>query len=332
LGTTNEEMFMKKTTHFLSCLGLCFLSLSLFARPTVRVDGSSTVFPITEAVAEEFQKEQKGKVLVTVGISGTGGGFKKFCRGETDLQNASRPISAGESADCRANNIGYIELPVAYDAITIIISARNTWLADITLEELKKIWEPAAHGKITNWQQIRPEWPNQRIRLYGAGADSGTFDYFTEAVMGKARASRSDFTSSEDDNTLVQGVAQDEYALGFIPFSYYEHNTDKLKAVPLKVESGAALPSHESIADGSYVPFSRPVFIYVSTNAAQKPEVDLFTKYYLKNVPKLAPQAANVALPAKLYDIVEKKYTDRKTGSIYGNAHATEKLEALLQK
>jgi phosphate transport system substrate-binding protein len=254
----NKELTMKtpRPPALLTLVLGSSLSFSALARTTIKVDGSSTVFPITEAVAEEFQKEQRGKVLVTVGISGTGGGFKKFCRGETDIQDASRPIGAAEAIQCKEAKIGYIELPIAYDAITVIVSEKNSWLKDITLAELKTIWEPSAEGKITTWNQVRKGWPKQAIRLYGAGADSGTFDYFTEVVMGRARSSRSDYTSSEDDNTLVQGVSQDEYGLGYIPFSYYEHNTDKLRAVPLKTPQrrSPSPPQHNRLPTAALFP------------------------------------------------------------------------------
>ncbi len=326
--------FLSQTLSRLILTGSILLSVSAFARSTIKVDGSSTVFPITEAVAEEFQKEQRGKTLVTVGISGTGGGFKKFCRGETDLQNASRPIKPEEAIKCKETQVSYIEIPIAYDAITLVVSQKNTWLKDITLAELKKIWEPAAQGKIKTWNQVRKEWPAQAIRLYGAGADSGTFDYFTEAVMGKARASRSDYTSSEDDNTLVQGVSQDEYGLGYIPFAYFEHNTDKLRDIPVKTPQGKVLrATAQSIADGSFVPFSRPIFIYVSARALDKPEVNAFTAYYLKNVPLLAKQVNYVPLPEALYALVRSSVEKRQTGSLYPKGEEIGmNLEILLKK
>ncbi|MES2855113.1 MAG: PstS family phosphate ABC transporter substrate-binding protein, partial [Bdellovibrionota bacterium] len=192
--------------------------------PTIKADGSSTVFPITEAVAEEFQTSKKGKVRVTVGISGTGGGFKKFCRGETDVQNASRPIQESEIADCKKAGIAFFELPIAFDATVVVVNPKNTWLKSITVEELKKLWEPGAQGKISTWNQVNPTWPNEKIKLFGAGSDSGTFDYFTEAIVGKAKSSRGDYTASEDDNTLVQGVANDKNSLGYLPLAYYEEN------------------------------------------------------------------------------------------------------------
>lgn len=312
-------MKISKMSSLTLSLGLA-VSFNAAARTTVKVDGSSTVFPITEAVAEEFQKEQKGKTLVTVGISGTGGGFKKFCRGETDVQNASRPIKGEEAITCKEGKISYVELPIAYDAITLIVSKKNTWLKDITVAELNKIWAPEAQGKVTTWDQVRAGWPKKAIRLYGAGADSGTFDYFTEVVNGKSKVSRSDYTSSEDDNTLVQGVSQDELGLGYIPHAYAEHNANKLNVVGVKNTKGTVLmPTAKAISDGSYAPFSRPVFIYVSTKSLEKPEVTAFVDYFLKNITKLATQVGYVALPEAYNKLARVAFDKKQTGSLYPN-------------
>jgi phosphate transport system substrate-binding protein len=244
----------------LATSALAFLGavpLSALAQ-VVKVDGSSTVYPVTEAVAEEFQKANKG-LKVTVGVSGTGGGFKKFCRGETDISNASRPISASEMADCKKIGVEYYELPVAFDALTVVINPKNTWLKQATVAELKKMWEPAAQGKITRWNQVNPAWPDQPIKLFGAGSDSGTFDYFTEAIVGKSKSSRGDFTASEDDNVLVQGVAGDVNALGYFGYAYYAENTGKLKALPIVEKDGkpAVSPSEQDGA-GRYLPAPGP--------------------------------------------------------------------------
>ncbi|NUN06448.1 MAG: PstS family phosphate ABC transporter substrate-binding protein, partial [Bdellovibrio sp.] len=215
---------------------LSFVLVSFMAKaqvPVIKVDGSSTVFPITEAMAEEFQAAQRGKVRVTVGISGTGGGFKKFCRGEIDIQDASRPIQTSEMEACKKAGVKFLEIPIAYDATAVVVSAKNTWLKAITVEELKKMWEPGAQGKIVNWSDVNPAWPKNALKLYGAGSDSGTFDYFTEAIVGKAKSSRGDYTASEDDNTLVTGVAGDQYALGYVPLAYYEENKKKLKVLAI---------------------------------------------------------------------------------------------------
>jgi phosphate transport system substrate-binding protein len=270
---------------------------------TVKIDGSSTVFPITEAVAEEFQKAKKGAVKVTVGISGTGGGFKKFCRGETDISNASRPILKKEMADCKQAGIQYIELPVAYDALTVVVNPKNSFVKSLSVAELKRMWEPAAQGKITNWNQVNPAFPKAPLKLFGAGADSGTFDYFTEAVTGKSKSSRGDFTASEDDNVLVQGVSRDVNALGFFGFAYYVENRDKLKAVPIVEKDGkpAVAPSMENVLNGSYQPLARPIFIYVNAASIRKPEVREFVEYYNKHGESLAKEVKYVPLPPKAY-------------------------------
>ena len=232
-GTQKKETKVKNSLVVVF-VGLMALGLAAKAGDSmIKIDGSSTVFPISEAMAEEFQTAQKGAVKVTVGISGTGGGFKKFCRGETDLQDASRPITDKEMVDCAANKIKYIELPIAFDAMVIVVNPKNTWLNEITVEQLKIMWAPEAQGKVTQWNQVNPKWPATPFKLYGAGSDSGTFDYFTEAIVGKAKASRGDYTASEDDNTLVQGVANDKNGLAYLPLSYYEENKSKLKVLGL---------------------------------------------------------------------------------------------------
>lgn len=290
-----------------------------YAQALVKIDGSSTVFPITEAVAEDFQKAKKGAVRVTVGISGTGGGLKKFCRGETDIANASRPILEKEMADCRAAGIKYIELPIAFDALTVVMNPKNTFLKQVTVAELKTMWEPGAQGKVTKWNQVNPAWPDQNLKLYGPGADSGTFDYFTEAVVGKAKSSRGDFTASEDDNVLVQGVSRDIGGLGYFGFAYYFENKDKLKAVPVVNKKGKAVePSIEAVMDGSYEPLSRPIFIYVSAKSAEKPEVKEFVEYYLKHGGKLAKEVKYVPLTDADYKHALDNFSKKKTGTAFG--------------
>ena len=287
---------------------------------TVKIDGSSTVYPVTEAVAEEFQKAKRGAVKVTVGISGTGGGFKKFCRGEIDISDASRPILKKEMDECKKNGINYIELPIAYDALTVVINPKNTWIKNMSVAELKKIWEPAAQGKITRWNQVNPAWPNAPLKLFGAGADSGTFDYFTEAVTGKAKSSRGDFTASEDDNVLVQGVSRDVNALGFFGFAYYVENRDKLKAVPIIEKAGmpAVPPAMETVLDGSYQPLARPIFIYVNAKSARKTEVKEFVEFYNKHGEKLAREVKYVPLPAKAYAHNLETFSKLKLGTKFG--------------
>ena len=271
---------MKKAILALSLLGLVGIAPPAAKAQVIQIDGSSTVFPITEAVAEEFQKSKKGKIKVTVGIAGTGGGFKKFCRAETDISDASRPILKSEIEDCKKSGVQFIELPIAYDALTVIINPKNDWVKSLTVADLKKMWEPAAQGKVTTWNQIRSEWPNSPLKLFGPGADSGTFDYFTEAIVGKAKSSRGDFTASEDDNVLVQGVANDRNALGYFGFAYYIENQNKLKAVPIETGKGAVAPSAKTVEDGSYQPLSRPIFIYISKKSLDsKPEVKEFVDF-----------------------------------------------------
>ena len=299
-------------------------SLGMTALPAhaqlVKIDGSSTVFPITEAVAEDFQKSKKGKIKVTVGISGTGGGFKKFCRGETDISDASRPILKKEMDDCKATGVQYIELPVAYDALTVVVHPDNKWAETLTVAELKKMWEPAAQGKIKTWKQVNPAWPDQPLKLFGAGADSGTFDYFTEAVNGKAKSSRGDFTASEDDNVLVQGVSRDVNALGFFGFAYYSENQAKLKAVSIVEKAGgkSVAPSMASVMDGSYQPLARPIFIYINAKSLERPEVKEFVEFYMKNGAELSREVKYVPLPAEAYafnlDHVGKKVLGTKFG------------------
>jgi phosphate transport system substrate-binding protein len=299
----------------------------------VKVDGSSTVFPITEAVAEEFQKDTKGSVRVTVGISGTGGGFKKFCRGETDVQDASRPISTSEMEACRATGVQYYELPIAFDALTIAVSPLATWVDSITIAELKHMWEPSAQGRVVKWNHIRSSWPDLPLKLFGAGSDSGTFDYFTEAVVGKAKASRGDYTASEDDNTLVQGIANDKHALGYIPYAYYEPNKKRLKAVAVEGGHGPVLPSRDTVENGAYQPLSRPLFIYVNAKSAGTPEIKGFVEFFLAQAPILVPQVKYVPLPRGAYELAVAHFKNGKLGTAFqGTSTVGLKIEDLLQR
>jgi phosphate transport system substrate-binding protein len=289
------------------------------AQSVIKIDGSSTVFPIAEAVAEEFQISKRGKVRVTVGIAGTGGGFKRFCRGETDISNASRPILKEEMEVCRAAGIKYLELPIAFDALTVVVNPQNTWVKTLTIADLKKMWEPGAQGRITKWNQVRAEWPAQNLMLFGPGADSGTFDYFTEAVNGKAKASRGDFTASEDDNVLVQGVENNKNALGYFGYAYYVAHKDKMRAVEIENGKGKAIgPSLEAVVDGSYQPLSRPLFIYVRDTAAQRPEVQEFVQFYLGQGANLVKEVGYVPLPAQAYKTAQQHFNDRKLGTVFG--------------
>jgi phosphate transport system substrate-binding protein len=292
---------------------------SSHAAGVIEIDGSSTVFPITEAVAEEYQS-QVGGARVTVGIAGTGGGFKRFCRGETDITNASRPILKEEMVLCAQAGIKYFEIPVAYDALTVIVSSSNTFVDQLTVQELKTMWEPSAQGKVKSWSQIRPGFPEQPLKLAGAGADSGTFDYFTEAVVGRAKASRGDYQASEDDNVTVQFVSRDKGAIGYFGLAYFEENTDKLRAVPIVPPTGGTpvLPSVETVNNGTYQPLSRPLFIYVKEKALSRPEVREFVEFYLKEGGALASEVGYVGLPDEAYETILKNFQGGKLGTVFG--------------
>ena len=285
------------------------------------IDGSSTVYPITQAAAEEFARYARD-VRVSVGIAGTGGGFKKFCAGETDIQNASRPITASEVAACRERGVEYIEVPVAYDGLAVVVSPQNTWASCLTRAELKKIWEPEAQGKITNWKQVRDSFPDKPLKLYGAGTDSGTFEYFTEAITGKAKSSRGDYQASEDDNVLVQGVSKDANALGYFGLAYYAENLDKLKAVAVdaKGDGTCVAPSIETVNQGTYQPLSRPLFIYVRREAASQPHVRAYLNFYLSTsyTPLIqSREVGYVALSARLYEAATKRFNAGTTGTLF---------------
>ncbi len=331
-------------SKFAQSLSIAAVVAGMFAAPAVaqaaekivKIDGSSTVYPITEAVAEEFQKAKKGAVKVTVGISGTGGGFKKFCRGETDISEASRPILKKEMDACKEAGIQYIELPVAYDALTVVINQKNDFIKSLTVEELKKMWEPKAQGSVKTWKQVNAAWPDKPLKLFGAGSDSGTFDYFTEAVVGKAKSSRGDYTASEDDNVLVQGVSGDVGAIGYFGYAYFEENQDKLKAVPIVEKAGkpAVSPSPETVMNGTYQPLSRPLFVYVNaTAAAFKPEVKEFINFYLQNAPTLVKEVKYVPLPANEYKAVDAHWKALKPGTGFGGVpEVGVKIEELLKR
>lgn len=303
--------------------------------PVIKIDGSSTVFPIAEAVAEEFQLSERGAARVTVGLSGTGGGFKKLCRGDTDIANASRPILAEEMEACRETGIQYLELPVAFDAITVVVNPKNTWVKSISIADLKKIWEPAAQGKILRWNQVRPEWPDAPLMLFGPGADSGTFDYFTEAVVGKAKASRGDYTASEDDNVLVQGVEHNTNALGYFGFAYYISHQERMVAVPIERDDGPALvPSIEAVIDGSYQPLSRPLFIYPNAaTVAQRPEVRRLLEFYLREGPQLVREVGFVPLPEEATALAMRHLQDQRLGTVFGgHPEVGVRIEELLSR
>ncbi|MDX1586649.1 MAG: PstS family phosphate ABC transporter substrate-binding protein [Balneolaceae bacterium] len=274
----------------------------------VKIDGSSTVFPITEAVAEEFRSEAPG-VRVTVGVSGTGGGFQKFIRGDIDINNASREIKPSEITEAEESGVDYVRLSVAYDGLAVVVNPQNDWVDYFTVEELEKIWEPSAQGNITRWSQIRDGWPDEEFHLYGPGVASGTYDYFTEAIVGQSGSSRGDFTASEDDNVLVQGIATDKFALGFFGLAYFEENADRLKLIGVKDGEGEPVePSIETVSNNTYTPLSRPLFIYVSESAAQKKPVQEFVNFYLNNAPELAKDIGYVPMPDSAYQNQKDKF------------------------
>ena len=274
---------------------------------TIKVDGSSTVFPVTEAVAEEFRTVAP-KVNVTIGVSGTGGGFKKFSRGETNISNASRPIKNKEQKACEDNKVSYVELEVAYDGLAVLINPANNWVDSFTVEELKKIWEPSAQGTIMKWNQIRPEWPNEEIHLFGPGTASGTYDYFSEAICGKKVGTRGDYTASEDDHVLVQGISGDKYALGFFGLAYYAENKDKLSLVGVHNGTEIVKPTIETVSNGTYKPLSRPLFIYVNSTSLKSPEVVKFVDYYIEKAGELAQDVGYVPLPKMEYQKQAEKF------------------------
>jgi phosphate transport system substrate-binding protein len=302
----------------------------------IRIDGSSTVFPISEAVAEEFQRANPG-LRVTVAVSGTGGGFERFCRGETDISNASRPIRPVEMATCAANGIAFLELPIAYDGLAVVTHPGNDWASFITVDELRVLWEPAAQGRVLRWNQVRASWPDREIHLYGAGVDSGTYDYFTEAITGEEGASRGDYTSSEDDNVLVQGISTDALALGFMGLAYVTQNAGRMTR--LGVDDGVAangdgpvVASVATVADGTYQPLSRPIFIYVSRPAAERPEVQAFVDFHMREGGPLVDEVGYIRLSDELYRLAARRFADRKVGTIFegGGSQVGVSLEDLL--
>ncbi|WP_256250803.1 PstS family phosphate ABC transporter substrate-binding protein [Nitrosomonas sp. Nm51] len=308
------------------------MSTNAGASPIIRIDGSSTVYPIIEAVAEDFQIAKRGAVRVTVGISGTGGGFKKFCRGELDIVNASRPITELEMDACKKAGVQYIEMPIAIDALTVVINPRNTWSRTMTVKELKRFWEPAAQGKINNWSQVNPAWPGKKIKLFGPGADSGTFEYFTEAIVGRAKSSRGDFTASEDDNVLVQGVASDMYALGFFGFAYYIENKNKINAVAIDSGDGGVIPSAKTVENGSYQPLSRPVFIYVNAESRNKPEIQDLVKFFMENAAELVTEVKYFPLSSVIYKKNLDNLINNRVGTVFfGESEVGVDLEKVMK-
>lgn len=289
-------------------------------RGEIVADGSSTVFPITSAAAQEFNQFAPN-VRISVGISGTGGGFSKFCNGETDIQDASRPITQRERDACARNGIEFIEIPVAYDGLSVLVNPQNTWVDCLTVAELKRIWEPGAQGQITNWSQVRQGFPNRPLNLYGPGTDSGTFDYFTQAINGKEKDSRGDFQASEDDNVLVTGIAGDPNALGYFGYAYYVENQNRLKLLAVDQGNGQCIrPSIDTIVSGAYQPLSRPIFIYVKRSVADRPEVAAFVNFLLSRsfTPIInSREVGYIPLPDDIYQAVTRRFNNKTTGTLF---------------
>ncbi|SDY25059.1 PstS family phosphate ABC transporter substrate-binding protein [Nitrosomonas sp. Nm33] len=315
--------------HTLKVLSMLILMSALIgaadivsAQSIIKIDGSSTVYPITKAVAKNFQVAKKDVVKVMVNISSSGDGFNKFCRGEIDIVNASRPILENEMAECKNSRVKFVEIPVAFDAITVAVNPDNNWSTTVTVAQLKKIWEPIAQGRITKWNQINPAWPNEDFKLFGADSASGTFDYFTKAIVGKSKLSRGDYVESEDDNVLVEGVANNKNGLGFFGFHYYIENQDKVKAVAIDSGNGGVLPSVETVENGSYQPLSRPIFIYVSIKAAEKPEVREFVEFYMKNALLQVKKAKSFPLPPSAYRTMLEHFNNKRSGTVFNGRPA----------
>ncbi|WP_373547615.1 PstS family phosphate ABC transporter substrate-binding protein [Chamaesiphon sp.] len=302
--------------------------------PTIKIDGSSTVYPITNAIAKEFQADPANKGQVEVKISGTTGGFEKFCAGKTDISNASRPILQAEMETCKKNGVRYMEFPIAFDALTIAINPQNDWAKDITVAELKKMWEPAAQGKILRWNQVRSTWPDRPLKLFGAGDKSGTFDYFNEAIVGKAKLTRKDYTPSEDDEVLANGISKDPNALGYFGYAYYQENESKLKLLAVDNGKGAILPSTETVEKNQYQPLSRPLFIYVNLRSSTNRKLlSKFVLLYINKVAKIADSVGYVQLPSAVRDINYINFNKGKTGTVFGGkARINSKISDLLPK
>ena len=308
--------------------------MAIASGEAINVDGSSTVYPITDEMAKRFKQEIPDSPDIDVTFSGTGGGFRKFCAGETDISNASRPITQEEMSTCKANGIEYVELPIAFDALTVAVNGENTWAADMTLDELKMLWEPGAEGSITRWNQIRSDWPDEEIALYGPGKDSGTFDYFTDVIVGEDGASRADYVASEDDDELVRGVQADANALGYFGFAYYKESQDSISSLAIDSGSGPIKPSGETIRSNEYQPLSRPLFIYVNTSDLDdNPALVSFVELYLNNARTVVDDVGYEPLPNEAYEVAMDHFLERKVGSVFdGKAQSDLTIEQLLEK
>ncbi len=324
----------------LYCLNITLAGLLLSCggeppKASIKIDGSSTVYPITQAVVDAYKNEKGGDTDITLRVSGTSGGFREFCEGKTDISNASRPIHNNEMAMCNRYNTRYLELPIAFDAITVVVNPKNTWANSLTTEELKTMWQTSAEGKIKNWQQIRSNFPNLPLNLYGPGTDSGTFDYFTEAIVGKEGDSRLDYVKTEDDLIIVQAVKQDVNGLGYLGIAYYEKNADGLRAVAIDDRGkGAVLPSRENVEKAQYHPLSRPLFIYVNLQASQSnPALKEFVEFYLKKAPKVVTDVGYVPLPEEGYHLAKVTFYNGEAGTVFdGKSQIDITIAELLRK
>jgi phosphate transport system substrate-binding protein len=317
-------------TNLLSCSG----NVNSTQNPTINIDGSSTVYPITKAITDSFKAQKAQDADINMSVLGTGGGFAKFCNGETDISNASRPISVNEMNTCKEAGVAYIELPIAFDAITVVVNQNNDWLDSITTEELKKIWSPQAEQTITNWNQVNSNFPDRPLNLFAPDSDSGTFDYFTEAIVGEEGTSRSDYVSSSNDNTLVQGVEQDPNAMGYFGLAYYETQKEQIKAIAVDNGNGAVLPSRETVEAGKYQPLSRPLFIYINSSAAQKnPQLQALVKYYIEQAASIVAEVGYVPLPEEGYQLTKIHFERGKVGTVFaGQSTIDLTIEQLLTK
>ncbi len=312
------QAFSRYGWGLLISLGLGLAACGGPRQTSFTIDGSSTVYPITKAVAESYQQANPSAPAITSEFSGTTAGFRKFCEGKTQISDASRPITQAEMKLCNQNNIRFIELPIAFDAITVVVNPQNTWVQSLTVEELKKMWEPAAEGKLVQWAQINPSFPKQPLNLVGPGKDSGTFDYFTEAIVGQADASRMDYIKTEDDDITVQAVEQNPNALGYFGFAYYDKNAKHLKAVPIDNGQGPVTPSPETVEKATYSPLSRPLFIYVNLEAAQNNEnIRNFVEFYLKQAPAIVSQVGYIPLPPEGYHLANVTFQNGEAGTVF---------------